>query len=43
MYQRLIHVNDIARAHYYGLKNLKIKCTLTYNIGTEESFSFRDT
>ena len=29
-----IHVNDIARAHYLGLKMLKKrKCILNYNIG----------
>ena len=35
-----IHVNDIARAHYYGLKKFKNrKCTLTYNIGTGRGHS----
>ncbi len=35
-----IHVNDIARAHYYGLKKFKdSKCTLSYNIGTGKGYS----
>lgn len=35
-----IHVNDIVRAHYYGLKKFKQKkCILNYNIGSEEGYS----
>lgn len=35
-----IHVNDIARAHYCGLKKFKQKkCILNYNIGTERGYS----
>ena len=35
-----IHVNDIVRAHYYGLKKFKeSKCTFRYNIGTGKGHS----
>lgn len=35
-----IHVNDIVKAHYYGLKQFKKKkCILNYNIGTEKGYS----
>lgn len=35
-----IHVNDIVRAHYLGLKKFKQKkCILKYNIGTEIGYS----
>lgn len=35
-----VHVNDIVRAHYYGLKKFKNKkCVLNYNIGSEKGYS----
>ena len=35
-----IHVNDIVRAHYYGLKKFKQKkCILNYNIGSGRGYS----
>ena len=35
-----IHVNDIVRAHYYGLKKFKQKkCILNYNIGSGKGYS----
>ena len=35
-----VHVNDIVKAHYYGLKKFKNKkCRLSYNIGSEKGFS----
>mgnify|MGYP001421045314 CR=1 FL=1 len=35
-----IHVNDIVKAHYLGLKKFKDKkCILQYNIGTETGYS----
>lgn len=35
-----IHVNDIVKAHYLGLKKFKKnKCVLNYNIGTGKGFS----
>ena len=35
-----IHVNDIVRAHYYGLKKFKNKkCILNYNIGSGKGYS----
>ena len=35
-----VHVNDIVRAHYYGLKKFKNdKCILHYNIGSEKGYS----
>ena len=38
-----VHVNDIVRAHYNGLKKFKNKkCILSYNIGSEKGFSVLD-
>ena len=38
-----VHVNDIVKAHYYGLKKFKNKkCILSYNIGSEKGFSVLD-
>ena len=35
-----IHVNDIVRAHYYGLKKFRQKkCILNYNIGSGKGYS----
>ena len=35
-----IHVNDIVRAHYYGLKKFRQKkCVLNYNIGSGKGYS----
>ena len=35
-----VHVNDIVKAHYYGLKKFKQKrCILNYNIGSEKGYS----
>ncbi len=35
-----VHVNDIVRAHYYGLKKFKQKnCILNYNIGSGKGYS----
>ena len=35
-----VHVNDIVRAHYYGLKKFRQKkCILNYNIGSGKGYS----
>ena len=35
-----VHVNDIVRAHYYGLKKFRQKkCVLNYNIGSGKGYS----
>ena len=38
-----VHVNDIVKAHYYGLKKFKKKkCSVIYNIGSGKGFSVLD-